>query len=242
MLALVGSAGLARVFTRASNVDSIRCPEPMFVLFTARVNTYASCLVTSCLLSLLTLLIRADMSRKYKVRDQSKLYFVTCTVVQWVDVFTRRHYKDLVLDSLRYCIEHKGLELYAYCLMTSHLHMIVGTRETPIEYIMRDMKRHTSKYLYELIETDAEESRRNWMCWIFRRAGQQNPANNEHQFWQQGFHPIELTTSTLFAQKLDYIHYNPVISGFVDEPEHYLYSSARDYGGQKGLIEVIVLK
>lgn len=182
------------------------------------------------------------MSRKYKVRDQSKLYFVTCTVVQWVDVFTRRHYKDLVVDSLRYCADNKGLEIYAYCLMTNHLHMIVGTNHTPIEFIMRDMKRHTSKYLYELIETDCEESRSKWICWIFRRAGEQNSANKQHQLWQQGFHPIELDTSALFEQKLDYIHNNPVVAGFVDEPQHYLYSSARDYCGDKGLLDVIVLK
>nr|WP_309547130.1 transposase [Spirosoma foliorum] len=69
------------------------------------------------------------MSRKYKVRDQSKVYFITCTVVQWIDVFTRRHYKDIVLDSIRYCIAEKGLELYAYCLMTNHLHMIVGDQQ-----------------------------------------------------------------------------------------------------------------
>ena len=181
------------------------------------------------------------MSHKYKIRDQSKLYFITFTVVQWIDVFTRRHYKDLMLDSMKFCIQQKGLELYAYCLMTNHLHMIIGTNKEPIEYIVRDMKRHTSKYLYELIEQDAEESRRAWMCWLFKRAGQQNTANNLHQFWQQGFHPIELSTSRMLEQKLDYIHDNPVEAGFVDEPQDYLYSSARDYCGHKGLIDIIVL-
>lgn len=182
------------------------------------------------------------MSSKYKIRDQSKVYFVTFTVVQWVDVFTRRHYKDLVLDSIRFCVQNKGLELYAYCLMTNHLHMLVGTEKEPIEYIMRDMKRHTSKYLYELIENDAEESRTKWMCWIFQRAGQQNPANNAHQLWQQGFHPIQINNTQMLSQKLDYIHYNPVEAGFVDEPQHYLYSSARNYCGEKGLIDVILLE
>ncbi|GAB4047381.1 REP-associated tyrosine transposase [Spirosoma litoris] len=181
------------------------------------------------------------MSKKYKVRDQSKVYFVTCTVVQWIDVFTRRHYKDIVLDSIRYCIAEKGLEVYAYCLMTNHLHMIVGTNKNPIEHIMRDMKRHTSTLLFPIIEQDSEESRRNWMCWIFKRAGHQNPANNGHQLWQQGFHSIELSTGNIFEQKLAYIHNNPVEAGFVDEPEDYLYSSARNYAGRKGLIDVIVL-
>ncbi|WP_240543595.1 transposase [Spirosoma foliorum] len=106
---------------------------------------------------------------------------------------------------------------------------------------MRDMKRHTSTLLFPIIEQDSEESRRNWMCWIFKRAGQQNPANNVHQLWQQGFHPIELSTNNMLEQKLAYIHNNPVEAGFVDEPEDYLYSSARNYAGRKGLIDVIVL-
>ncbi|GAB2518111.1 REP-associated tyrosine transposase [Spirosoma aerophilum] len=181
------------------------------------------------------------MSEKYKVRDQSKVYFVTFTVVQWVDVFTRRHYKDLILDSIRYCVAQKGLELYAYCLMTNHLHMIVGSNKDPIQYIMRDMKRHTSTQLFPMIENDSEESRRGWMCWIFKRAGLSNPANNVHQLWQQGFHPIELFTDSVLQQKLDYIHNNPVEAGFVDEPEDYLYSSARNYAGRKGLIDVILV-
>ena len=146
-----------------------------------------------------------------------------------------------MLDSMKFCLQQKGLEMYAYCPMTNHLHMIIGTSQGPLEFIVCDMKRHTSKYLYELIEQDAEESRSLWMCWLFRRAGRQNSANNEHQFWQQGFHPIELFNSQMLEQKLDYTHKNPVEAGFVDEPQDYLYSSARDYCGSEGLIDVIVL-
>lgn len=181
------------------------------------------------------------MSDKYKILDQTKLHFITFTIVQWIDVFTRRHYKDILLDSMRYCVKEKGLELYAYCVMTNHVHMIVGTNKNPIEHIVRDMKRHTSKYIYELIERDMQESRQKWMLWIFKSAGQRNNANNDYQIWQQGYHPIELSTRSVTQQKLDYIHRNPVEAGFVDEPEDYLYSSARNYCGRKGLIDVILV-
>ncbi|MEZ0487820.1 REP-associated tyrosine transposase [Fibrella aquatica] len=181
------------------------------------------------------------MSRKYKVRDNTKLYFVTTTIVNWIDVFTRRHYKDIVVDSLRHCIREKGLEVYAYCLMTNHIHVIVGTHKNPIDAIMRDMKRHTAKALYEAIDQDVMESRRDWLLWFFQRAGRQNSSNNGYQIWQQGFHPIELSSNEAIDQKVEYIHQNPVKAGFVDEPEHYLYSSASNYSGSPGLLPVILL-
>ena len=55
-----------------------------------------------------------NMSRKYKIRDQEKLYFATLTIVEWIDLFTRQEYRDIVLNSLRYCQENKGLDLCAY--------------------------------------------------------------------------------------------------------------------------------
>lgn len=181
------------------------------------------------------------MSRKYKIRDDTKLYFITTTIVNWIDVFTRRQYKEIVMDSLRYCIREKGLEVYAYCLMTNHMHLIVGTNKNPIDTIVRDLKRHTAKALYEAIDQDAMESRRDWLVWFFQRAGQKNSNNNEYQIWQQGFHPIELSSKDVIDQKVEYIHQNPVVSGVVDEPAHYLYSSATNYSGQPGLLPVILL-
>ncbi|WP_317042800.1 transposase [Catalinimonas alkaloidigena] len=85
------------------------------------------------------------MSRNYKFRDQEKLYFVTFSVVNWIDVFVRREYKDIVVASLRYCINHKGLEVYAWCIMTSHVHLITRTMGERLEDILRDLKRHTAK-------------------------------------------------------------------------------------------------
>ena len=181
------------------------------------------------------------MSRNYKFRNQECLYFVTFSVVRWIDVFTRREYKDILIDSLKYCIEHKGLELYAWVIMSNHVHLIIGTQGKPLENILRDIKRHTSKKLTAAISENNQESRREWLLWFFEREGRQNPNNETYQFWQQGNHPIEIWSNQVIEQKLDYLHNNPVVAGWVDEAEHYLYSSARDYAGGKGLIDVILL-
>lgn len=103
------------------------------------------------------------------------------------------------------------------------------------------MKRHTSKAITKAIQGNMQESRREWMLWFLEREEKLNPNNKDHQFWQQGNHPIELWSNEVIDQKLDYIHNNPVTAGWVDTPEHYLYSSARDYAGVKGLIDVILM-
>ena len=180
------------------------------------------------------------MSSNYKFRDQQCLYFVTFTVIRWIDVFTRRVYKEILVDSLKYCIEMKGLELYAWVIMSNHVHLIIGTTGQPLENIMRDIKRHTSKKLTTAISENPQESRRDWLLWFFERDGRANPNNEKFQFWQQGNHPIELWSNHVLDQKLEYIHNNPVVAGWVDEPEHYLYSSARDYAGGKGLIDKLI--
>lgn len=182
------------------------------------------------------------MSRAHKFRDQDKAYFVSFATVNWIDVFIRREYKEVIIDSLKYCIENKGLELYAWCIMSSHVHLIIGTSGSKMEDIMRDMKRHTSKTLLDAIKNNPTESRREWMMWMFERAGKRNPNNEHYQFWQQNNKPIELSNPEMTRQKLNYLHENPVEAGFVENPWEYLYSSARDYQTEtKGLLDVMFL-
>lgn len=182
------------------------------------------------------------MSTKYKIRDQQKLYFVSFAVVYWLDVFIRNEYKTILLDSLRHCQKTKGLEIYGWCIMTSHVHLIIGSSGNKMEDILRDFKSFTSRSLKTAIQEHPAESRREWLLWMMKRAGKKNSNNNDYQFWQQDNHPIELWDNYLMDQKLEYLHMNPVLSGFVDKPEAYLYSSARDYGGEKGLLDIELIK
>ena len=181
------------------------------------------------------------MSRKYKFVDNDQLYFVSFAVINWIDLFIRNEYKDILLKSFQYCTEKKGLALYAYCIMTSHVHLIIGSNKEPMQNIMRDLKRHTSESLRKAIVQNKTESRREWMLQMMIEAGSRNSNNSGFQLWQQDNHPIEVRDAKMLYQKLTYFHYNPVAAGFVEKEEDWLYSSARNYYGLKGLIDVILL-
>jgi len=146
------------------------------------------------------------------------------------------------LDSLRFCQGNKGLEIYAWCIMSNHVHLIIGTSQMPMQYILRDLKKYTSVKIIEAIKENQQESRKEWLLWMFERAGKKNPNNTNYQFWQQDNHPIELSNNEMMIQKLNYIHQNPVEEGIVLSSEAYLYSSAKNYAGMKDyLIEILYI-
>ena len=176
----------------------------------------------------------------YKFNDDRGLYFVTFTVVEWIDVFTRKDYVSIILDSLKHCQKEKGLIIYAWVIMSNHLHLIISRKESgaDLSAIVRDFKKYTSTQIIKAIENNPKESRRNWMLWIVKSAGKKNKNNKFYQFWKQDSHTEQLLSNKFQEQKLDYIHNNPVVAGIVDAPENYLYSSARDYAGTKGLLDI----
>jgi putative transposase len=181
------------------------------------------------------------MSREdgYKIRNKEGIHFVTFAVVEWVVVFTRKVYRDIVMDSLKYCMEFKGLVLYSWCLMSNHIHLVLSAKDNNTSGILRDFKKHTCKKLIEAIKNHPQESRREWMLEIFLKAGTENSHNKVYQFWRQDNQPKELITEGFARQKLDYIHNNPVEAGIVEKAEDYLYSSAMDYmTNKKGILEI----
>ena len=182
------------------------------------------------------------MSNKYKFYEKEDLYFVTFSVVNWIDVFTRNIYKEVLLDSWEYCRKEKGLIIYAWCIMTNHIHMIISSQKNELSDIMRDMKSFTSTRLRKDISENPEESGKTWMLSLMNQKGLENKNNSDFQFWQQDNHPILLDTNYLIDQKLNYIHDNPVKAGFVENQEDYLYSSARDYCGINGLVTVEIIE
>ena len=181
------------------------------------------------------------MSKKYKFADNDKIYFVSFAVTNWIDLFIRNEYREEILNSIRYCQTYKDLELYGWCIMTSHVHLIIGTKGNPLQNIMRDLKRPTAEALHKSIQTNLIESRREWMLWMMERAAKKNSNTAKFQLWQPESHPIQLINNKMAHQKLDYIHNNPVEAGFVTKAEEWKYSSAIDYYGGKGLLEIIKL-
>jgi REP element-mobilizing transposase RayT len=181
------------------------------------------------------------MSRNYKFHDQEKPYFISFATVYWLDVFTRPVYKGIFVDSVNHCIKEKGLIVYAWVLMTSHVHMIIGTEREKMQDILRDLKMYTSKKIIDAIKETPVESRREWLLWMLERAGKKNGNNKKYQFWQQHNKPIELYDNKIIEQKLNYLHNNPVEEDYVNEPYEYKYSSAIDYSGGKGMVDVVLI-
>ncbi|HYQ55985.1 MAG TPA: transposase [Draconibacterium sp.] len=176
------------------------------------------------------------MSRKYKFHNPDGVYFVSFVTMGWVDAFTRNEYKNLLLENLKYCQEHKGLELFAWCIMTNHLHLIIRAKEgVDLPGILRDFKKYTSKAIKTAIAENIRESRKEWLLKQF-----ETPEG--FRFWRADNQPIELWSNKVIDQKIDYIHQNPVEEGLVFKAEDYVYSSAIDYAGENGLLDVIVIK
>ncbi|MEO6288394.1 MAG: transposase [Ginsengibacter sp.] len=178
------------------------------------------------------------MSRKYKFHDNDKLYFISFAVVYWIDFFITEEYNDELIKSWEFSIEKKGLQIYGWCIMTSHVHMIIGTKGNKLDEIVGEMKSYTSARFKKIIKDHPQESRKEWLIWMMERAGKKNGNNVDWQFWQQHNKPLEIKDQEMFDKKLQYIHDNPVIAGFVTKPENWKYSSARDFYGMKGLVEL----
>lgn len=170
------------------------------------------------------------MSRKYKFKNEEGAYFISFAIVNWIDVFTRDIYFSCIVESLDFCRKNKGMEIYGYCIMPSHIHLIFRSSNNDPSGLIRDFKGFTSKKMINLIRDNTQESRREWLLWMFERAGKKNSNVTKYQFWQQNNHPIEIWTLKVFEQKLNYVHQNPVQTGFVTDPIDYKYSSARNYG------------
>ena len=180
------------------------------------------------------------MGFKYAIRSD-KLHFLTHTIVDWIDIFTRRELGDIIVNSLNYCIEKKGLTIFSWCLMTNHLHLIAEAREGYIlSHIIRDLKKFTAYTILKAIKEEPE-SRKDWMLYRFEYAGKFMKRIEKYHFWQDGNHAVYLDPHKpkMMQQRLNYTHENPVRAGIVENAADYLYSSARDYCGGKGLVNIM---
>src|SRR5258708_3759987 len=128
------------------------------------------------------------MSTKYKATELGKAYFIMLTIVNWIDIFTRLKQRYLIINSLRYCQKEKGLEIYAFCIMPSHIHMMcLADDDTKLSNIMRDFKKFTSKKIIQNIIEDPE-SRREWLLEMFSKACEHLKRDQKYKVWQTGYH------------------------------------------------------
>ena len=144
-------------------------------------------------------------SENYLIHDQHAVHFLTFTVIEWIDIFTRANYKIEIANALEYCQKNKGLRLYAWCLMTNHLHLVCQTTEPhTLSEFVRDFKKHTAKTIVKKI-WDEPESRRNWILEALREAGKYDNRITNYKFWQEGCHPIQLHNNEMIDQRINYV-------------------------------------
>jgi len=175
----------------------------------------------------------------YIIDDQQAVYYMTFTVVGWIDIFSRQAYRDIFIESLKYCQQNKGLHLHAYVIMTNHVHLVASVDEgCNMSDFVRDCKKFTAKKIINTIENDVNESRRDLILHEFKYYASRHTKNEVYQLWQHDNHFIELSSTAFTQQKIEYIHQNPVKAGIVYKAEEYVYSSASNYAEIDQIIDV----
>ena len=178
------------------------------------------------------------MPTGYQITDQQGFYFLTFQVIDWVDIFTRQVYRDIIIDSLKYCRKAKGLRVWAYVIMSNHVHTILSCEGGNLSDVIRDFKRHTATTILKTIENSKIESRRDWILQRFEIAASRQKRNSQYQFWTHKNHAIILISEKFVRQKMGYIHRNPVKAGWVVHAHDWLYSSERNYQGMEAVMEI----
>lgn len=180
------------------------------------------------------------MSTAYQIKEQGEIYFVTLQIVNWIDLFSRLDYRNIVIDNLKYCQKEKGLVIYAYVIMSNHIHLIIQAKENNLSNVLRDFKSYTSKCLLDRI-VNGVESRREWLLMLFKKVAKKHNRNSQYQVFTHENHAVQLYSDKFIDQKLDYIHENPVRAGLVIEPQDYIYSSATNYAEESSVLDVVIV-
>lgn len=168
---------------------------------------------------------------RYTITQPDQPHFVTLTVLHWIPVFTRPATVDIILDSLRHLMT-EGLQVYAYVILENHLHLVVQSPQ--LDKDMARLKAFTAKQLIRYLDDNNVKTILEQLA-FYKKA---HKIDRAYQFWQEGMHPELIQNEMMMRQKVEYIHHNPVKRGYVDNAEHWRYSSARNYLGQPGLLEV----
>jgi len=169
---------------------------------------------------------------RYKIIERSQPHFLTCTILDWIPLFMNPEIVEIILGSLRFLQQEARLTLYAYVIMENHLHLVAAGDDLGKE--IGDFKSYTAREIIEYLKA------RHFVHLLEKlRLGKlRHRTDRTYQVWQEGVHPELIQGQEMMRQKIEYIHANPVSRGYVDDPTHWRYSSARNYNGEPGLLEV----
>ena len=170
---------------------------------------------------------------RYRIHDELEPHFLTCTVHNWLPVFTRPEAVDVVLDSWRFLQDSGKLVIYGYVIMVNHLHMVASSDN--LTKTIGEFKSFTARKTLALLRTSGAQT----LLWQLTRSRAPSSHHRLRRLWREGSHPKQILSEDMMRQKLEYMHDNPVRRGYVDDPAHWRYSSARNYAGEEGLIPVV---
>jgi putative transposase len=170
---------------------------------------------------------------RYRIYGEHYPYFMTATIVAWLLIFAYPQLVDIVLDSWRFLQRERGVEIFGYVILENHLHWIARAEE--LSEKVGQFKSFTARRIVDTLESRGFQTMLDELGFFKLR----HKTGQTHQLWQEGNHPQQIQGDEVMLQKLEYMHNNPVRRGYVDDPVYWRYSSARDYAGSKGLIDVV---
>ena len=169
---------------------------------------------------------------RYKIYEPSQPHFVTCTILHWIPIFTNQDSVSIVIDSLKYLQKSDNLKIYAYVILENHLHLVVQSND--LAKTMAKFKRYTAIEIIKLLKSKNVSTILEQLA-FYKKA---HKKDREYQLWQEGIQPKQIISHKMMKEKIEYIHLNTVKRGYIDNPAHWRYSSARDYEGISGLIDI----
>lgn len=169
---------------------------------------------------------------RYKIYNNDQPHFLTMTIVEWISLFMDKEIVSIILNSLKYIQQERGVTLYVYVVMENHLHMVASG--VSLNKTIKEFKSFTARCIIDHLKGRNSTP----LLMKLKRAKLNHKTQSEYQVWQEGSHPQEIIHEKMMIQKIEYIHNNPVRRGYVDEPFHWRYSSARNYTGQEGLLKI----
>jgi len=170
--------------------------------------------------------------RRYKIYEEQYPYFITCNLRFGLPLFSNPSAAAFILENLEFLQDERKVRLVAYVIMENHFHAIFQGKNLTNK--IAQFKSYSARRIIDLFRMN------QYTRWLKRLKSVKpsHKSDSEFQLWEEGFHSKQIVGDQMMIQKINYIHQNPVKRGYVDAPEHWRYSSARNYTGSKGLISV----
>jgi len=163
---------------------------------------------------------------QFRKTTPNDTYFITLTVIGWINLFDREDYKRIIIENLQFCQKNEDLEIFAYVIMSNHIHLVGRRIGKDLNELMGRFKGFTSKEFIKEINNNPKESRRYWLLNLFKHFATLSNQFKEYRLWKTNNQPTLISDNEMLNQKINYIHENPLRAGIVTEPHYYKYSSA----------------